>query len=119
MTWFAAHVIMYISVKDGKQETYPVWENVILVEAETDAAARTKAEGYGREAEGDDRGTFRWGQRPASWVFAGVRKVVRCDSHPDQPGDGTEITYTDIVVDTLDAVRDLAAGRRVPLKEYD
>ena len=119
MTWFAAHVIMYISFKDGRHDNYPVWENVILVEAETENAAHAKAEVYGREGEGDDEGTLRWGQRPASWVFAGVRKLVRCDGDPEPPLEGAEITYSEIVVDTLDAVRDLAAGRRVPLKEYD
>jgi hypothetical protein len=33
MTWFAAHVIMYIAFKDGRQDTYRVWENVVLVES--------------------------------------------------------------------------------------
>ena len=119
MTWFAAHVIMYVAFKDGAQETYPVWENVILVEADTEDAGFAKAEVYARQTEGDDEGTFRCGERPASWVFAGVRKLVRCDSDLEPPGEGTEVTYSDIVVDTLDAVRDLAAGRRVSLREYE
>jgi hypothetical protein len=119
MTWFAAHVITYFAFKDGRHETYRVWENVILVQADTEEAARAKAEVYGRESEGDDEGTLRWAQRPATSVFAGVRKVIRCDSDTEQPGDGTEITYSEIVVDTLDAVRDLAAGRPMPLKQYD
>jgi hypothetical protein len=119
MTWFAAHVVLYIAFKGGRQDSYPVWENVILVEADTEDAGFAKAEVYGREAEGDDRGTLRWGERPASWVFAGVRKLVRCDSDPEPPGEGTEITSSDIVVDTFEAVRDLAAGRRVSLREYE
>ena len=110
MTWFAAHVIMYISFKDGRHDTYPVWENVILVEAETEDGAHAKAEVYGREAEGDTNGTLRWAERPASWVFAGVRKLVRCDSDSEPPREGAEVTYSEIVVDTLDAVRDLAGG---------
>ena len=62
---------------------------------------------------------LRWGERPATWVFAGVRKLVRCDSDPEPPREGTEVTYSEIIVETLQAVQDLAAGRRVPLKEYD
>jgi hypothetical protein len=119
MAWFAAHVIMYISFKDGQQDAWPIWENVILVDADTEGAARAKAEGYARAAEGDSDGTLRWAQRPASWAFAGVRKLVKCDSNPQVPGDGTEITYSEIVVDSLDTVRDLAAGHRVSLKQYD
>jgi hypothetical protein len=68
---------------------------------------------------GDSDGTLRWAQRPASWVFAGVRKLVKCDSDPERPDDGTEITYTETFLRSLDAVRDLAAGRRVWLPEYD
>jgi len=30
MSWYAASVIMYTKFKDGKQEKYPIWENVIL-----------------------------------------------------------------------------------------
>jgi len=119
MAWFAAHVIMYVAFKDGRQDTYPVWENVILIEADTLDAARAKAETVGREGAGDDEGSFRWAERPASWVFGGIRKVIKCDSDPQRPGDGAEVTYSEIVVDTLDEVRDLASGRRVPLKEYE
>jgi Domain of unknown function (DUF4288) len=110
---------MYIAFKDGRQDTWPVWENVILVNADTEDGARAKAAGYARETEGDSDGTLRWAQRPASWVFAGVRKLVKCDSDPERPDDGTEITYTETFLRSLDAVRDLAAGRRVSLPEYD
>ena len=110
---------MYFAFKDGRHDTYTVWENVILVEAGTEEAARVKAEVYGREAEGDEEGTLRWRHRPASCIFAGVRKLVRCDSDPEPPREGTEVTYSEIVVDTLDEVRDLAAGRRVPLRGYE
>jgi hypothetical protein len=119
MPWFAAHIIMYIAFKDGRQDTWPVWENVVLVNADTEDAARARAAGYAHEAEGDCDATLLWAQRPASWVFAGVRKLVKCDSDPERPGDGTEITYTEMALSTLDAVRDLAAGRRVSVTDYD
>jgi len=108
-----------LRLQDGRHETYRVWENVVLVQADTEDGARAKAEIYGQESEGDDQRTLRWAERPATCVFAGIRKLVRCDSDTQQPGDGTEITYSEIVVDTLDAVRDLAAGRPLSLKQYD
>jgi Domain of unknown function (DUF4288) len=77
MTWCGALVIMYLTFKEDTQGTYPVWENVILVQADTEAAASAKAEKYARDAEGDQDGTLRWEQRPSTMVFAGIPATGR------------------------------------------
>jgi hypothetical protein len=119
MTWFAAHLILYIKFKQGSQEHFPVWENVVLIKAESEEEAFAKAEQRGREEEGDDDGTLRWGERPATWVFAGVRKLTACQDAEKRPGDGSEITYLELDVDSLAAVEQLAAGQPVAVRYQD
>jgi hypothetical protein len=119
MTWYAAHVILYIVFKEGQQDSYPVWENVFIVEGADEETARTRAEDLGRQGEGDSNGSLKWEGRPASWVFAGVRKLVSCDSDPEPPRHGTEVTYSEFSVDGLGTLKELAAGRRVRINDYD
>src|SRR5260370_31501389 len=38
-TWYAAHIVMYVTFKHGSQDHYPVWENIVLVEAPTEEEA--------------------------------------------------------------------------------
>ena len=113
MSWYAAHLILAVRFKDGVQDRHPVWENVVLISAESDEEAFRKAEERGRADEGDDDGSFRWGDRPATWVFIGVRKLTAL-AHPDaRPRDGDEVTYTEMEVDSSDDVDRLAAGDAV------
>ena len=113
MTWYAAHIVMFVELKDRTQPRYPVWENVVLVQAATEAEAFEKAERHGRSEEGDDGGTFRWGGRPARWVFAGVRKLTECPTASERPDDGTEVTYNEFELASRAAVEKLAAGEPV------
>lgn len=110
---------MVVRFKDGRQDSYPVWENVILVEAASEADAQSRAASLAREGEGDSGGTFRWEQRPAAWEFGGVRKLVKCDSDPDAPTDGTEVTYSEMVLETEEDLRSLLSGRPVRITGYD
>ncbi len=119
MKWFAAHIIMSVRLKSAEQSRFPVWENVVLIAAESERAAFDKAEEYGRQEEGDDDGTFRWGGRPARWVFAGVRKLAECAVLDARPDDGTEITFTELELDSEEAVKQLASGEPTPVKYND
>jgi hypothetical protein len=96
MSWYAAHVVMMVKFKDQPQDRFPVWENIILLRADSGDEALERAEKRGREDAGDDDGTFRWGGKMAEWIFAGVRKVVACVDEDERPGDGTEVSYTDL-----------------------
>jgi hypothetical protein len=116
MNWFAAHLIMAVKLKRARQTRFPVWENIVLIAAESEAAAFAKAERIGRAEEGDDGGTFRWGGHPATWVFKGVRKLTECVSADDRPGDGTEVSYIEMELDSQEAVNQLAAGEPVALR---
>ncbi len=113
MPWYAAHAIMYVRFKAGRQSTYPVWENVLLIDARDPVAARRKAERRAKQDEGDSGGTFRWENRAAEWVFAGLRKVVAVSHQSPQPvpADGDEITYSEYEVANATTLRKLVSGK--------
>lgn len=58
MNWYAAHAIMYMKFKDRQQEKYPLWENILLIAAESDEEALAKAVVRAKEDEGDSEGTL-------------------------------------------------------------
>jgi hypothetical protein len=115
-TWYTAHLILYVKRKDRPQRRYPIWENIVLIKARTEEEAFAKAEQRGKEDEGDDDGSFRWGGEPARWVFAGVRKLTLCEDPEKRPGDGTEVSYTELEVDSEQAVWKLVRGQAVAVK---
>jgi Domain of unknown function (DUF4288) len=113
MSWYAAHVVMMVKFKAQPQDRFPGWENIILLRADTGDQAFEKAERRAREDEGDDEGTFRWGGKPAEWVFAGVRKVVACVDEDQRPGDGTEVSYTDLEFSSREDLERFVKGEDV------
>ena len=116
MPWFAAHIVMSVVFKDGVQDSYPLWENIVLLEAGSDDEAEKKAVQKGRDGEGDSDGSFRWNDRPARWAFAGVRKVIACQDPNSQPRDGVELTYSELVVDDAETLAKLVNGDPVNVR---
>ncbi|MEX0701161.1 MAG: DUF4288 domain-containing protein [Planctomycetales bacterium] len=119
MSWYAAHIIMTVKLKSGAQRRFPVWENIVLFSAKSEREAIAKAEEHGRLEEGDEDESFTWGDRPATWVFAGVRKVTECVAFGDSPGDGMEVSYNELELDSREAVRRLAAGEPTAVRYND
>jgi len=115
MAWYAASIVTYVKFKDGRQSTYPVYENVVLIEAGSPPEALTKAELIGRAEEGDADGSMHWEDRPAEIVFAGVRKILECQNHEDRPGDSTEISYSEFELDDHESLAKLVRGEPVKL----
>jgi hypothetical protein len=116
MSWYAASVIMYVQFKDGRQDKYPIWENILLVDATTPDEALSKAEGYGKEGEGDSDGSLSWEKRPAEWVYGGIRKLIEISNPTDilnKPGDGAEVTYSEFEVKDKDSLAKLIGGKSV------
>jgi hypothetical protein len=118
MAWFAAHAIMYFKLKGGAQDRFAVWENVYLIEAEDVDGAWEKAEARARRDEGDDDGSLSVDGRPATLVYAGIRKMSEV-SHADEEGrlgSGDEITYSEFEVSDEKSVRALVAGEEVSVR---
>ncbi|MDQ2829342.1 MAG: DUF4288 domain-containing protein [Chloroflexota bacterium] len=124
--WYAAHIIQYARFLDGAQDVYPCYENVVLIQADSSDHARQEAARIGQAAYGPTGGGFTWGGRPAEWVFAGIRKVIQCDNtdvtqpagqEPGfTPGHGTEVTYSTLEVDSIEALDKLVAGAAVAVR---
>lgn len=116
MSWYTAHAIMYVRFKEGPQDSYPFWENIILIEADSDDEAMSKATKRAQEDEGDSQGTFTWSGRPAQWHFAGIRKLIACEDPDTAPGDGTEITYLEMEVSDKASFSKLINGEPVEVR---
>ena len=108
--WYAAHAIMYVKFKDGNQDKYPFWENIILIEAVSSDEAFEKAEARARLDEGDSSNSFTWEGRPATWVFAGLRKLISCVDSEERPSHGTELTYSQMEVQSETDFKKLVSG---------
>ncbi len=116
MNWYAAHAVMYIKFKDRQQEKYPLWENILLIAAESDEEAQAKAVARAKEDEGDSEGTFTWEGLPATWCFGGIRKLVTCESEDGRPTEGTEITYLEMEANNQADFERFMAGEPVTMK---
>jgi hypothetical protein len=116
MTWYAAHLVLYVKYKEQPQDHFPFWENIVLIQADTEDEAFAKAEERGRAEEGDSDGTFRWDGKPATWVFAGVRQLIRCEDDTERPGDGTEVTYNEMEVDSLEELKHFVEGETATVR---
>ncbi len=116
MNWYAAHAVMYVKFKDCQQEKYPLWENILLIDANSDEEAMAKAVNRAREDEGDSEGTFTWEGLPAMWCFGGIRKLVTCESEEERPTGGTEITYLEMEVNSKADFERFLVGEPVTMK---
>ena len=132
MIWYSASIICYVKFMDGVQDKFPIWENVVLIEANSEDEAFAEAERIGKsnydDSENhDDKGDMTYDERPAYWVFAGVRKVSIChviasvvaeDGIDEKTpcyrlGYGTEVSYSEMEVRTEEDLRKLVDGEPV------
>jgi hypothetical protein len=117
--WYAAHILMYVKRKNKPRGKIPVWENIVLIKADSEESAFAKAQERGKQDEGDDDGTFRWDGEPAAWAFAGVRKLTLCEDPERRPGDGSEVSYSEMEVGSEQALWSLLEGKPIAVKLND
>lgn len=53
MTWYAAHLVECLRLDSGKQDAFPVLDNIVLVRASDPDEAYAKAEALGKQRESD------------------------------------------------------------------
>ncbi len=105
------------------QDKYPIWENIVLVEAELGEKALREADRIGKSYYDDTENPDEeqtWEGRPADWVFAGTRKVIEITETVSsmeeegepwiRPGRGTEISYSQMEVDSEEGLLKLVDG---------
>lgn len=119
MFWYSAHLVLRVVFKDGANDNFPVMENVVLIFADDEDAAQTKAETLGFSLEGDSEGTFEWDDRAATWKFVGVRKLLEVrnsQSRNDVIDDNCEASYSTFEIDNSATLRQFMRGEVVSLK---
>jgi len=126
MAWYAAHIVSYVKFKDGIQDKYPLWENVVLIEAESGNIAHEEAVRIGMsdydDTDDPEQESMTWDGRPAYWVFAGIRKLMEVTETArtidraeagNRPIHGTEITYSEMQVDSEEDLLKFVEGNPV------
>ncbi|MDK2125313.1 DUF4288 domain-containing protein [Parachitinimonas caeni] len=121
MTWFVASLVMSIRIKSGVQFELPVYENFVLMEGESSDVALKKAIAIGKKEEliNDD---LELDGLPARMCFEGIRKLINVsnpeplDLDGDQPVSGTELTYSQYLIQGEEALKSLVNGDEVELK---
>ena len=119
MSWYAAHLVMAVRLKSGRHKRVPIWENIVLIQADAEDDAFAKAEKRGRADEGDDDGSFTWDGEPAAWQFAGVRKLTACEPFDRRPGHLAEVSYLEFELASESALERYIQGESVELRSMD
>jgi hypothetical protein len=119
MAWFSATFISVARLRTGEQDSYPVWEDICLIEASTDDEAFRKAEELGKSRDSDDQ-TLTLNGQPARMTFLGVRKVARVINPLDVPEDavpqhGSEVAFSKYSVSASTDLEKLVRGESVPV----
>jgi len=107
---------MYFKRRQGPQKRFLVWENIVLIRANSSDDAFDKAEQRGREEEAIDDETLTVGGHPSRMVFAGIRKLTACVDPETRPADGTEVTYNELMVKSEGIIKKLVAGKAAPVE---
>ncbi|MCB0625153.1 MAG: DUF4288 domain-containing protein [Saprospiraceae bacterium] len=116
MTWYSASAIFYFEYKDGKQDDYLVWENVYLLEASSVDEARSKAESYARQYEGDSSGTLQLDGRAVTQRYCGLRKLMEARNSiclTEGSLEGAEVTFSKFLVKDRKSLDRLTSGESV------
>jgi hypothetical protein len=120
MTWFAASVLFAFDNLKGPQRRWYVWEDVVLIEASSRKEVMAKARAYGKATTRSDD-ALNMGGHLATMRFVGVRKVLTIsnpthmdiDQSDHPPVDGTEITFTEFLVESRGDLKKLIDGKEV------
>lgn len=117
MSIFSATLINVVRLRAGEQDSYPVWEDVCLIEASGYDEAFQKAEELGKSRESDDT-TLTLDDKPAVIEFCGVRKIARVVNPINIPEDaspqhGSEVAFSKYCVSTSQDLEKLVRGESV------
>jgi hypothetical protein len=130
MTWFVASIISYFEVIGESQSEFPIYEDFYLFEANSKVELDNKIKKTMQLIDLSGVSGNNFDGKPAIHKCAGVRKIRSVYNEPpldideDQPGDGTELTHSYLVANSLEDVESYARGAAVSLlcvddAEYD
>jgi hypothetical protein len=114
MPWYAAHIVMAFNVKDGEQRSVPVWENIVLINADNPAKAKIKAIAYGERDAAIEDDSLTLDGVPAKMIFVGVRKIIDCVNSDSRPDDGIEVSYLEMEFSDMRSLSQFMEGKSLP-----
>jgi Domain of unknown function (DUF4288) len=84
MSWYAAHIVMVVKLKEQPQERYPIWENIVLLDAASDDEAFDRAEQRGprKATKGERSGGAASRPSGSSPAFARSRPAITAKNGP-------------------------------------
>ncbi len=126
MAWYTVSLIRSIKLKDGRQKIYPIYENYVLIEADTVEDAFEKADLIGEKVSNIDARLI-LNNKPAKMMYMGLRKLIEIhdplsisdELHMSRPEHGTEVSYSYMEVDSEDKLKRLAKGESVVITYID
>jgi len=146
MGWYAAHMITYQKYKNGIQDRYPVSEEIVLLEADSLDEAFIKSREIGDDEEYEVYAvpdSIKWShidnineredfngdveallknifkdsnERIVEYIFAGVRKVIKCENQKERLVHGSEISHSEYLVKTEDDLKKLLKSEKMVIK---
>lgn len=109
--FYCAHLLYVVEFKG--QNSYPLWENVHLIEADSAEHADELARQIGLEHQDLEYGSSFCDDQPARTVYVGIRKLLQVLEPTLRSG--IELTYLELEVQTKDDVNKLLAQEAVTL----
>ncbi len=115
--YYCAHAIFYYELKNEKQDSILVHENIYMIEAANYEDAMKDARVIAKENEDlNDEGYLELNEKEVRYIFAGLRKLILVDEQESlQVPSGTEISYSVFEVDSFHEVEKLVSGEFVNL----
>lgn len=118
--WYAVHAVMSVVYKKNRQRTFPVWENIYTIWADSQEEAASKGKTIALREEGDSEGTMTYNGYPACWKFEGIRQVMEFE-HSCMCGylkelDGVEVSYNEYVFTDRKSLKDFSSGKPLKLR---
>ncbi len=130
MTWVVASIISYFEVIGESQSEFPIYEDFYLFEVHSKVDLDNKIKATMQIIDSAGASGINFDGKPAIQKCMGVRKVKSvCNEPPldmdkDRPEDGTALTNSYLIANTLEDVESYARGEAVSLlcvddAEYD
>jgi hypothetical protein len=123
MIWFAASIVSVIKYNNSEQLEYPVFEDVYLFSAENKNELDSKISE--RLSIINAAGECTYNGHAATQVCLGVRKIRSIYNEPPldidnaPPADGTELTHSFFLVNSIEDAQNMADGKRVKVTYVD
>lgn len=114
MGWWIAHTVCVTKVIDGDQDTYPIYDSCLLIEAKTISEAGKSAENLAK-MKADITREVQLNSKPAENLFVGIRKIFSLSSSDtfsvEQLQHGSQLTSYMFKVDERADIRKLVENK--------